>query len=86
MVLVQVLLLLRRSTHTHTHTDDICLFRVGIGGVNILHLVGLRLNSCRNIDVGYNSSSECRTLHRNVKLVNFVKGVNVINILQVGMC
>ena len=32
-------------THTHTHTDDICLFRVGIVGVIILRVVGLRSNS-----------------------------------------
>ena len=32
-------------THTHTHTDNICLFRVGIVGVIILRVVGLRSNS-----------------------------------------
>ena len=30
---------------TNTHTDDICLGWVGIGGVIILHVVGLRSNS-----------------------------------------
>ena len=34
-----------RGLHTHTRTDDIFLCRVGIVGVIILRVVGLRSNS-----------------------------------------